>query len=63
MKYRPVGIVRRKQYVDDIFDLCAHLLAIINDILNLSNARVIYFDMDDDGGPRSGVRDVGVVKN
>tara|TARA_A100001037_G_scaffold186195_1_gene166710 strand:+ start:249 stop:365 length:117 start_codon:yes stop_codon:yes gene_type:complete len=37
-------------------------LAIINDILNLSNARVGYFDMDDDVGPRFGVRDAGLVK-
>lgn len=43
--FGPVGVEQYKQYADDIYESGAHLLAIINDILDLSKVEAGKFDL------------------
>lgn len=45
--FGPVGVEQYKQYADDIYDSGAHLLAIINDILDLSKVEAGKFDLNE----------------
>ena len=45
--FGPVGVSQYKQYADDIYDSGAHLLAIINDILDLSKVEAGKFDLNE----------------
>lgn len=45
--FGPVGVAQYKQYADDIYDSGAHLLAIINDILDLSKVEAGKFDLNE----------------
>ncbi|MGB0631502.1 MAG: ATP-binding protein [Alphaproteobacteria bacterium] len=45
--FGPVGVSQYRQYADDIYDSGAHLLAIINDILDLSKVEAGKFDLNE----------------
>jgi two-component system cell cycle sensor histidine kinase PleC len=45
--FGPVGVEQYKQYADDIYESGAHLLAIINDILDLSKVEAGKFDLNE----------------
>ena len=45
--FGPVGVAQYKQYADDIYESGAHLLAIINDILDLSKVEAGKFDLNE----------------
>ena len=45
--FGPVGVPQYRQYSDDIYESGAHLLAIINDILDLSKVEAGKFDLND----------------
>jgi signal transduction histidine kinase len=45
--FGPVGVEQYKQYADDIYGSGAHLLAIINDILDLFKVEVGKFDLNE----------------
>ena len=45
--FGPVGVAQYKQYADDIYDSGAHLLSIINDILDLSKVEAGKFDLNE----------------
>ena len=45
--FGPVGVAQYKQYADDIYESGAHLLSIINDILDLSKVEAGKFDLNE----------------
>jgi signal transduction histidine kinase len=45
--FGPVGVEQYKQYADDIYGSGVHLLAIINDILDLSRVEAGKFDLNE----------------
>ena len=45
--FGPVGVPQYKQYSDDIYESGSHLLAIINDILDLSKVEAGKFDLSE----------------
>lgn len=45
--FGPVGVAQYKQYADDIYESGAHLMAIINDILDLSKVEAGKFDLNE----------------
>ncbi|MEX2454394.1 MAG: ATP-binding protein [Rhodospirillaceae bacterium] len=45
--FGPVGVPQYKQYAIDVYDSGAHLLAIINDILDLSKVEAGRFDLNE----------------
>lgn len=45
--FGPVGVPQYKQYAIDVYDSGAHLLAIINDILDLSKVEAGKFDLNE----------------